>query len=256
MSNTYTSNAKFAKPSVNDTGWGTTLNGDLDAIDALTTVGALAVTMKEVPSATLNVAVAAGNFVDQSGTVQAYAGSTSFAIAASSTKVLYLDGSASWALTAAASYPATPHVRLATVVSGATTITSVADNRLAIQHAGQRSPVVTHLLSTATAAPGIVAGAAAGTSPTVSIAGTDLAGIITVTTGTSPGTGTLATIAFTVAFAAAPRAIHLTPAGANSAGLAGTYANSANVTTGQFTIDAQVAPTASTAYKWHYAVLG
>lgn len=257
MSNTYTGNTKLAMPAVNDTGWGVTLNSDLAAIDALSPVGALAVTTKEVPSASLNVAVAAGTFVDQSGAVQSYAGSASQAIAASSAKVLYLDGAASWALTVAASYPTTPHVRLATVVAGSSTITSVADNRLAIQHAGQRLPTVVHLLSTATANPAIAAGAAAGTGPTVACSGTDLAGTVSITTGTSPGAGTLATITFASAFASAPRAILLTPANATAAGVAASaYSNAANLTASAFTVDAATALAASTAYKWSYAIIG
>lgn len=60
-------------------------------------------------------------------------------------------------------------------------------------------------------APGIAAGAAAGTGPTISITGTDTAGRIAITLGTSPGTnGVLATITFAAAFAAAPY-VSLTP---------------------------------------------
>lgn len=40
------------------------------------------------------------------------------------------------ALTVAASYPTTPHVRLATVVAGSSTITSVTDNRQCFNVAG------------------------------------------------------------------------------------------------------------------------
>jgi hypothetical protein len=43
--------------------------------------------------------------------------------------VLYLDLTNAGALTVAAAYPATAHVRLATVVAGATSISSIADNR-------------------------------------------------------------------------------------------------------------------------------
>ena len=68
-----------------------------------------------------------------------------------------------------------------------------------------------HIISGGSA-PGIAAGAAACTSPTVSIAGTDTAGLITVTTGTGCATaGKLATITFSAAFGVAPR-VTLTPA--------------------------------------------
>jgi hypothetical protein len=257
MSNSYTSSIKLAKPQVGDTGWSVPVNGNCDALDALAPVGGLAVTTHEQPSLTLHVDVAAGSFVDQSGTVQSFAGASNQAITANSTKVLYLDGAASWALTIAASYPATPHIRLATVTTGSSTITSISDNRLSTMHAGQRLPQLTHLLSTTTAAPGIAAGSAAGTGPTVSIAGTDLAGTISITTGSSPGTGILATITFTVAFSAAPRTILLAAANAATAGVAVSwYANAANITTAVFTVDAASALSAATAYKWYYTVIG
>jgi hypothetical protein len=129
MSNTYTPNTKLAMPALGDTGWSVPVNGNTAALDALTPVGHLAVTTKEVPSASLNVAVAAGWFVQPNGSAIQYAGNPSFAVTANSTVVLYFDGTNSWALTAAASYPSTSHVRLATVVAGATTISSIADNR-------------------------------------------------------------------------------------------------------------------------------
>jgi hypothetical protein len=130
MSNTYTSNAKLAKPGVGDRNWNTPLNSNADALDALAPVGHFAVTTHEQPSSSLTVDVAAGKFIDQAGTIQSYAGVSGQAIPTGTTKVLYLDGTASWVLTVAASpYPSTPHVALATVVAGATTITSVTDNR-------------------------------------------------------------------------------------------------------------------------------
>jgi hypothetical protein len=126
MSTTYTSNAQLGQPALGDTGWSTPLNNDCTTLDGLVPVGGLCVTLTEVPSASLNVKVAAGNYVQQDGT---YAGTSSHAITASTTKVLYLDLTASGVLTVAASYPSTAHVRLATVVAGSSTITSVADNR-------------------------------------------------------------------------------------------------------------------------------
>jgi hypothetical protein len=129
MSTTYTSNAKLGKPALGDTGWSTPLNANCDTLDGLAPVGGLCVTLTEIPSASLNVKVAAGNYVQQDGTVGSYAGTSSQAITLSTTKVLYLDLTASGALTVAASYPTTAHVRLATVVAGSSTITSVTDNR-------------------------------------------------------------------------------------------------------------------------------
>ncbi len=129
MSNTYTANTKLAMPAIGDTGWAVPVNGNCAVLDALSPIGGLAVTTTEVPSASFNVAVAAGTYIKQDGTIGAFAGAASHAIAASSTQVLYLDLTNSGALVVAAAYPTTPHVRLATVVAGSGTISSVADNR-------------------------------------------------------------------------------------------------------------------------------
>jgi hypothetical protein len=129
MSTTYTPNAQLGQPALGDTGWSTPLNANCTQLDGLAAVGGLCVTLTEVPSASLNIKVAAGNYVQQDGTIGTYAGTSSQAITLSSTKVLYLDLTASGALTVAASYPTTAHVRLSTVVAGASTITSITDNR-------------------------------------------------------------------------------------------------------------------------------
>src|SRR6185437_5460511 len=129
MPNTYSSNIKLATPALGDQGWRTAFLGDMNAIDGISAVGALAVTTSEIPSATLNVDVAPGSYVKQDGTIGTYAGIAGQPITASVTRVLYLELTAAGALVVAASYPARPHARLATVVSGTASITEVADNR-------------------------------------------------------------------------------------------------------------------------------
>lgn len=136
MSNTYTPSIALAQPALNDTGWNTPINANSGILDVLGPVGDLNCTQTEYPSASLNVKVAAGTYVTQAGAVGSYAGISSQAIAASSTKVLYLDGTNSWALTIGAAYPTTAHIRIATVVTGTTTITSITDNRQAFMPAG------------------------------------------------------------------------------------------------------------------------
>ena len=86
MSTTYTPNIKLGQPALGDTGWSTPLNANCTTLDGLAPVGGLAVTPTELPSASLNVAVAAGNYIKQDGTVATYAGTASQAITASSTK--------------------------------------------------------------------------------------------------------------------------------------------------------------------------
>lgn len=131
MANTYTSNVKLAMPTIGDTGWSVPVNGNCTALDGVAAVGGLAVTTHEQPSSSLKVDVAAGAYVKNDRTVGTYAGTgvSPQTMTASTTAVLYLDGTAAWALTAAASYPTTAHVRLATVVTGAATITTITDNR-------------------------------------------------------------------------------------------------------------------------------
>lgn len=102
------------------------------------------------------------------------------------------------------------------------------------------------------AAPTIAAGAAAGTGPTVTVSGTDLAGTVNVTTGTSTTTGTLATVTFARPYGSAPKVILEPSSSAAGANVLARYVSS---TTTTFVISAGVAPTASVAHSWHYHVI-
>jgi hypothetical protein len=151
MSNTYTGQIKLAKPGSGDRTWNVPLNANCDTLDAVNAVAGLAVTTHEQPSSSLLVDVAAGSFVDHAGGVPTYAGVSGQAIATGTTKTLYLDGAASWALVVTAtSYPTTPHVRLATVVAGASTITSITDNRMSAKVAGSMAEGANLTLGTST----------------------------------------------------------------------------------------------------------
>ncbi len=104
--------------------------------------------------------------------------------------------------------------------------------------------------------PAIAAGAAACTTPTVSVNGTDTAGLITVTSGTGCSTGgKLATITFNTAFGSAPRVV-LTAAGSTTAGLH-YYIDNATIATTSFDVTTQAGDTItdSTAYRWYYHVI-
>ena len=151
MANTYTPNVQLAMPAPGDRTWNVPVNGNAQVLDALAPVGALAVVTTEVPSATLNVHVAAGNYVKQDGTIGTYAGSVSQAMTASATNYLYLDLTNSGALVVNTSgFPTTAHVRLATVVAGATTITSITDARVAFHVIGSFADGVNLTFGTAT----------------------------------------------------------------------------------------------------------
>jgi hypothetical protein len=103
------------------------------------------------------------------------------------------------------------------------------------------------------ATPSIAAGAAACTSPTVSLSGDDTTGLITVTTGTGcTSAGILATLTFANTFGAAPH-VTLTPATAPA--VAQGYVDAATLSGTSFNLDAATAPLSSTTYKWEYQVM-
>lgn len=120
---------RLETPANGDRGWDVVLNETIGQLDALTPIGALAVTETETPSSTLNVRVTAGTYQQSNGQIATYTGANPVAIAASSTVKLWLTDAGS--LISGSSFPATPHVRLATVTSGASTISAVIDSRLA-----------------------------------------------------------------------------------------------------------------------------
>jgi len=115
-----------------------------------------------------------------------------------------------------------------------------------------------------TSSPSIAAGTGAGTGPTVSVSGTDLAGTVTVTTGTAPSgaNAIIATITFNAAYGSAPR-VMLTAANRNANGLVGlnqilvpASGQTNGVTTTTFVIEANTtALAASTTYLWTYQVI-
>jgi hypothetical protein len=109
--------------------------------------------------------------------------------------------------------------------------------------------------------PSIAGGAGAGTSPTVSITGTDLAGEITVTTDTDPSTGNIfCTVTFATAYSTSVY-VSLTPTNDAAALLYGSGGVSAALwALGETTrirvfTNSSAAPNASTEYKFHYTAI-
>lgn len=143
---TFTTNLKITKPIDNDSGWGVTLNGNSDLIDGLSPIGSLFVSTAESPSASLNFRVTGGSYQKADGTVGTYAGTSSFTVSASATSNLWITDPGT--LTAGASWPTTPHVRLAIVVAGGTTISSVADARIAAGSLGASKRVASQTVAT------------------------------------------------------------------------------------------------------------
>jgi hypothetical protein len=101
--------------------------------------------------------------------------------------------------------------------------------------------------------PSIAAGAAACTTPTVSLAGTDTSGIISITTGSGCAAGgKLATLTFATAFGASPHTT-ITPGGANAQTL-GAYVDDATISNTAFDLSTASTPASATTYKWNYWV--
>lgn len=129
MAMTYTNHVKLGKPGVADRHWNVPINANADALDALSPVGGLCVSSLETPSASLVVQVAPGRFQKRDGTIGSFPGALSVALPASETCSLHLTDAADL-IVATDGYPASAHVPLATVVTDATTVASVVDDRL------------------------------------------------------------------------------------------------------------------------------
>lgn len=129
MATTVFPDTKLSKSALSDIDWDKPISSNAEILAGMASLSGLCVTSKEVPSTSLNVRVAAGSYRKGSGTKATYAGTTSQAITASTTKVLYLDSSG--ALQVGTSYPTSgAYTPLATVVAGSSTITSITDNRV------------------------------------------------------------------------------------------------------------------------------
>lgn len=173
MADTYTTNLRLRRPGTGDRNWDVPLVADLDALDGQTALGCGAVVPVETPSATLNVKVAASLYRDAAGVVQSYAGTSSQAMTASSTNYLYLTNAGTLTVNTTG-FPATiPHVRLASVVAGGSTITSVSDQRTRCQVVATGGPTLAVAGKTAayttTAADALIRADAAGGAFTVTL---------------------------------------------------------------------------------------
>jgi len=142
-------------------------------------------------------------------------------------------------------------------ITPATTITGALTN-------SATTTTLKHLAGS-TSAPSIVAGTGAGTSPTVSVSGTDISGIVNITTGTSPSgsNAIVATVTFNTAYASAPKGVVLVPANVNAAALTNATqvfvpanGQTNGTTTTTFVVESNgTALAASTAYIWTYTII-
>lgn len=109
--------------------------------------------------------------------------------------------------------------------------------------------------------PTIAAGAGAGTTPTVSVAGTDVNGVITVLTGTTPSVSAIVvTLTFSIGYASAPKIVILKAANTAAnvlSGNAAVFVDSTGISTTKFDLTVgSTALTAATTFRWYYQVLG
>lgn len=102
-------------------------------------------------------------------------------------------------------------------------------------------------------APTCAVGAGAGTGATCSATGFNLAGVVTVNTGTVPtGAAILATLTFSTTQSTAPQACFLQPTNSSAAGNAGMVFTTAPTTTTWTITEAISAPSASSTFTWGY----
>lgn len=140
---TLTQNLALLKLDTGTAGWGPTWNAILTALDGLAALGPLAVRAYDVSTTTglstsLRIGVAAGVFVDSTGAYVSYAGTggSPTTLTASVTTYVWLTDTGT--LTTGSAFPGggTKIVRLAVVVTGGTTITSITDARVPYVSAG------------------------------------------------------------------------------------------------------------------------
>lgn len=185
MASTYTTNARLAKPATGDLLGGSTVNANMDLLDGVSAIGALAVTVTEIPSASLNVRVTAGTFRKSDGTLVSYAGTSSQAMTLSSTNYLYLGDTGTLTVNTSG-FPSAWHVRLATVVAGASTITSVTDARVSLPSSGLNLNSVYLALAGGTLADGANAAVGTSTGTKIGTAATQKLGLWGVTPVVQP----------------------------------------------------------------------
>jgi hypothetical protein len=250
LSTTYTANLGLGEPATGDRGWGATMNANLSLLDA-SCLGALAVSLTETPSTTLRVAVAPGSFLAGGRNTVTYAGTSAQTLTASATNYVYLTDAGTLTVSTS-SFPTTGNfVALAIVTTSSSAVTAIAEARTPWRSAGGHQGL-------AVGTPTIAAGTGAGTSPTIAIAGSDQAGVITLTAGSSPSaSATVATVTFGQGFAATPQALVIVPGNAATAAIAGWYGDKATLSTSVFKLNTgSTALTGAGSYVWFYFVMG
>lgn len=121
-----------------------------------------------------------------------------------------------------------------------------------------RDVTVRHLVRGTQTVPTIVAGTGAGTSPTVSVTGTDTLMVISITPGATPATAAVVvTITFNAAFAATPGYIFVPDNAATAAlqSVAASFVSTSATTTTLVLTSGATGLTQSTAYRWRVLMM-
>jgi hypothetical protein len=172
VSTNYTSNSQLQKPATADRNWDVQLNANFDALDGMTAIGGLVVTPADPRSATLSVRISQGNYRKSDGSIGAFAGVSSYLLAAETATFLWLTDAG--ALSAGAAFPTTAHVRLASVATGTNSIISVNDQRVQCASSGSGTAFISKsgdtLADGASFTLGVTLGTQIGTLPTQRLA--------------------------------------------------------------------------------------
>lgn len=152
-------------------------------------------------------------------------------------------------------YKAGALVNYLTMTSSATNLTTGTFQMGGVAHVTQNlDTTVRHIITSGTV-PTVVAGVAAGTSPTISITGNDTAFTVSLTTGTAPTTGQLFRVTFGTAFGASP--VIVSDAGnATTQVLSGTSRPYVTMNSSIMDLNTSgAALAASTAYVWRFVAI-
>jgi len=136
---TYTAFARLQKPATADQGWDATLNANFDTIDGFAAIGPLSCTTTETPSSTLSCMVAPGSFLASTGVMVASPSQTFAAPPAGTTLVWITEAGV---VGSGLTWPSAPACRIASVVSGPTSIISIADARLVFRSTVVPAPAI------------------------------------------------------------------------------------------------------------------
>lgn len=264
-------NSLIAATGISNTALGNTAGGSVTTGTTNTFLGATSGNNgSQLVSATNSTAVGFGTFTSASNSVILGNASVTlvtfgqtklgFTLPAAATSIVFASGST---FTTVGNFAVTntyTNITNATFPAGTGTLPYIGSTNTWSAAQTFSATITTNHIIGSSIAPTFAAGTGAGTSPTITLTGTDLGGFINVTTGTTPtASGVVVTVTFNAAYGAAPRCVLITPANAAAAALTGAnqvFVSQAGITTTTFALTAgSVAPGASTAYQFYYTVI-